>query len=211
MYKLLSAQRGFSLIELAVVMLILALLAGGVVSVLRIQQEQKVLTETKAVLNEAREALFAYAESHKGLPCPDTDTAPDGLINTGCGTTIRGFLPWKDLGLSRGEDGWNQTLRYVVSKDLVEGKLAKLTDGSSGVKLAEDASAPSATVTIGAVAFSVWSVGPDGINGSEGESATSNTIYTGSSATPADDIVTWGSKFVLFGRILQAGQTLSVN
>ncbi|GAA5170221.1 prepilin-type N-terminal cleavage/methylation domain-containing protein [Viridibacterium curvum] len=208
MHKLLNTQRGFSLIELAVVLLILALLAGGVVSVLRIQQEQKVLTETRAVLNDAREALFAYAEVHKGLPCPDTDG--DGLKNDGCSDTVRGKVPWKNLGLSRGDDAWNQALHYVVSKELVEGVLFKLTQGASGVTIVDNTSA-TGTPNADTIAFAIWSNGIDGIDGSAGKSSTNTEVVAGSTTATVDDIVTWGSKYVLFGRILQAGQTLSVN
>jgi prepilin-type N-terminal cleavage/methylation domain-containing protein len=201
-------RNGFSLIELAIVLLVVSILTAGLITMFRVQREHAAISETRAALDEAKEALFAYAEINKGLPCPDTDN--DGLENTGCDNNHRrGQLPWKTLGLSQGSDAWSQSLRYLVSPNLIPGALTKLVKHGDGDIYIDDGT-PSSVVTQTAAAFAVWSVGPDGSDSSQAEALNSNKVMTGSTAAPSDDIVIWGSYYVLVGRILQAGQTLTL-
>ena len=72
------AQQGFTLIELAIVMLVLTILAAGILVPLTSSIEMKRYEATQKILQEAREALIGYAMSHQGCttasliyPCPD--------------------------------------------------------------------------------------------------------------------------------------------
>jgi len=77
--------RGFTLVELAIVLVIVTLLAGGMMMSLSSQMDQRARTETEQKLQEIREALIGYAASHIAadgkpyLPCPDMDN--DGFEN----------------------------------------------------------------------------------------------------------------------------------
>ena len=95
--------RGFTLVELAVVIVIVALLLGALLVPLATQLQQQKNRETRETLEEIREALLGYAMAQGRLPCPDRDAAPDGLENAPCGAsnqTAEGFLPYDDLGVS---------------------------------------------------------------------------------------------------------------
>ncbi|PHV10650.1 type II secretion system protein [Chitinimonas sp. BJB300] len=86
-------QYGFTLAELATVMVIIGLLLGGLMTVLPQQMEHQRFLQTQKALTDISDALMGYALSHPGasgrrgyLPCPDspeaTATLGDGLEDT---------------------------------------------------------------------------------------------------------------------------------
>jgi prepilin-type N-terminal cleavage/methylation domain-containing protein len=108
-------QGGFTLVEIAIVLLIVGLMIGGLIAPLSSQIEQRHVTDTKRAMDEAREALFGFALRNGYLPCPAI-SASNGLEdrgNTGCNKRY-GFLPWATLGVSR-LDGWNRLMGYSVT------------------------------------------------------------------------------------------------
>ncbi len=100
--------RGFSLVELAVVLVIIGLLLGGLLAPLGTQMENDRRKETQATLEAIREALIGYAVINGRLPCPDTNN--DGLANDACSNLStrvnKGRLPYATLGISQ-IDAWN--------------------------------------------------------------------------------------------------------
>jgi prepilin-type N-terminal cleavage/methylation domain-containing protein len=70
-----GAQRGFTLIELSVVMVIVAFLIGGLIYTLAAQVEQRNFEETRRRLDQARELLLAFAITNGRLPCPARSAA----------------------------------------------------------------------------------------------------------------------------------------
>lgn len=108
-------QSGFTLVEIAMVLLIVGLLIGGMVAPLSSQLEQKKISDTRRALDDAREALFGFALRNGYLPCPAI-SATNGLEDrTGNACNKRyGYLPWATLGVSR-LDGWNRLLGYTVT------------------------------------------------------------------------------------------------
>ncbi|MGA9992641.1 MAG: type II secretion system protein [Thiobacillaceae bacterium] len=125
-------QQGFTLIELAIVMLVLTILAAGILVPLTSSIEMKRYEATQKTLQEAREALIGYAMSHKDgasgrpyLPCPDKTTAfgiasnlpndgiEDRVTTPGPCETPEGNFPWSTLGVGNA-DAWGNRLRYHV-------------------------------------------------------------------------------------------------
>ncbi len=115
-------QHGFTLIEMAIVLVIVTILIGGLAMPLSAQIQARRIAETRQTLQEAREAILGYAMTHSAnspatnryLPCPDTDG--DGRENRVSGTTCdayHGLLPWVDLGVAP-QDAWGNRLRYAV-------------------------------------------------------------------------------------------------
>lgn len=123
---------GFTLVEMAVVMLILTLLAGGLSAGLRAQLARRAEANTDEALAEARDALLGHAIRKGAFPCP-AKSATDGSENRNAGfcQTYTGLLPWATLGIN-GTDGWGRRLRYAVT-DSYTTKIAALNEGDIDV------------------------------------------------------------------------------
>ena len=63
---------GFTLIEIAVVIMIVGFLLGTILGPLSTQQENRKIKETEQLLEEVREALTGFAALNGFLPCPAT-------------------------------------------------------------------------------------------------------------------------------------------
>ena len=87
MTRSIPTTAGFTLVEMAIVLLIVALAIGGGLSVFSAQVEVQKVKETQSALEDAKEALIGYAASHLAadsrpyLPCPDK-TAAAPVIGT---------------------------------------------------------------------------------------------------------------------------------
>jgi len=137
-------ERGFSLIELAVVMAIVAFLLGGLIYTLSAQVEQRNFEETRRRLDQARELILAFAITNGRLPCPARSAATaapatvagDEVVTTatGCigdavtdyyggtsGGITLGLLPARAIGYQQVDpsgfavDAWGNRIRYAVS------------------------------------------------------------------------------------------------
>lgn len=121
----------FTLLEVLVVLVILAVVASGLALPLATQVALRRQEETRRQLDEAKEALLAFAASHGRLPCPanaasrgEESFAPGGDASNGdCASFHGGYLPAATLGLAPldGEgfarDPWGSPrnrLRYAV-------------------------------------------------------------------------------------------------
>ncbi|MFZ1624429.1 MAG: prepilin-type N-terminal cleavage/methylation domain-containing protein [Gammaproteobacteria bacterium] len=124
-----SDQGGFSLLELAIVLLIVGLLLGGLIMPLGARVDQQHIETTKQQLEQIREALMGYALAHDALPCPATPASNGQASTTATGCTRQhGFVPAATLGLpgSRNADqllldAWGNPVRYSVSNSDADG------------------------------------------------------------------------------------------
>jgi prepilin-type N-terminal cleavage/methylation domain-containing protein len=116
-------QRGFSLLELSIVLLIVGLLLGGLIMPLSARMDQQKIDTTRQQLEQIRQALVGYALARDALPCPATP-ASNGMASataTGC-TRQHGFVPAVTLGLPGAMnedklllDAWGSPIRYSVT------------------------------------------------------------------------------------------------
>lgn len=132
---------GFTLIEMAVVLVVIALLVGSILVPLYTQVEERQVSDTEKALAEIKEALMTFAVVNGYLPCPDrtagggggaNDTANDGVedFNAGTGicnnisgtpTRVWGNVPWATLGLGvAASDVWGNRFRYVLDPDFAQ-------------------------------------------------------------------------------------------
>ena len=120
------AARGFTLVEIAVVMMIVALLLGSLMYTLSAQLEQRNFEETRGRLEAARELLLSYAIVNGRLPCPATAASSADEAPVGGGTCTApgpygGWLPARTIGFQVVDaggyaiDSWQNRIRYAVS------------------------------------------------------------------------------------------------
>ncbi len=131
-------QQGFSLVEMAIVIVILGFVIGALLLPLQVQRNQLAQSQTENTLELAKKALLGYAQANGRLPCPatalsNTDAGSLGQESPVGGThssapvalscTVQvGYLPAATLGLqpidSNGFaiDAWNNRIRYAVAE-----------------------------------------------------------------------------------------------
>lgn len=113
-------SNGFTLLEMAVTLMIVSILLGGLLLTLGAQQDVARERETRKLMTDAKEALYGYVMANGRLPCPaaigpGSDGEEINSTATGCqGGTQWGVLPWVTLGLPEG-DSWAHRFRYAVS------------------------------------------------------------------------------------------------
>jgi prepilin-type N-terminal cleavage/methylation domain-containing protein len=106
--------RGFTLVELAISMLILGLVLTGFALALSQQVQQRQLLDTRTALQEANDAIIAFVVANARLPCPALagSNGQESLAAIGQCTAAAGFLPAVSLGLPNLDgngllnDGW---------------------------------------------------------------------------------------------------------
>ncbi len=125
-----QAQRAFTLIEIAIVLVVIGLItSGGLLAVSPVIQSAK-LSETKQKMATVDSAILGYVITNGCLPCPaatgagatgqTADAGGTALLapctTTTCFGTGEGLVPWVSLGLSENDvtDAWSHRLRYGV-------------------------------------------------------------------------------------------------
>lgn len=117
---------GFTLLEIAVVLMIIGLLLGGLIPTLSAQMESQHINETRKQMDEIKDALTGFAIISGRLPCPSNGTAASGdELITGSGisatcTLTKGVLPWATLGVNE-TDGWGRRFTYRVTANFADG------------------------------------------------------------------------------------------
>ena len=129
-------SRGFSLVELAIAIFIMALLLGSILVPLQSQVRSRKLDETDRILAQAREALLGYVAANGYFPCPASSASNSGQeaspnhANGTCNASVTfatafvGFLPAVALGFTPVDgngyalDAWGlpqNRIRYAVA------------------------------------------------------------------------------------------------
>lgn len=118
-----NTGKGFTLAEMAVAVLILAILLFGALLPFSTQVELRNIAETQRTLDSIREAIIGFAQANGRLPCPAAGATATGLAGAGteqlpvasnfCSATI-GVVPWATLGTPE-TDAWGRRFTYRVS------------------------------------------------------------------------------------------------
>lgn len=129
---------GFTILELALTLSIIAVISVGVLVPLVAQVTQRKISDTERILEQAKETLMGFAAANGRLPCPATantdgfekfsavavGSIPAGNVANGNCATFNGFLPAATLGFTPVDeqgyaiDGWRtrfNRIRYAVS------------------------------------------------------------------------------------------------
>lgn len=222
--KMSRLSLGFTLVEMAIVLLIVALLLGGLLPTVSSQIEQQHRNETRKQIEEIRQALMGYAIINGRLPCPTNQADPTN-INYGsedpllCNT--EGYLPWKTLGVSETDawgsrrtaaaDPWTGYWRYRADRNFnnTASPITLNTPFSVDALSIVDNNNLQITSTTELPVAIVFSTGPNltanGQNALPVEAT--NAIHQSDVPNPNfDDILIWVSRPQLFNRMVTAGK-----
>ena len=140
--KTLSKNNGFTLVEIAIVLLIVTIILGYTMAMVPVQQELKQYRQADEEMNKINEAIYAFAQVNGYLPCPafpasnglecriDASSGVPGACDGGdpaadtCDKWY-GFVPAKTLGIEGKYskttglllDPWGKPYRYQVAED----------------------------------------------------------------------------------------------
>ena len=128
-----QTQYGFTLVEIAMVLLIITLLLAGLVPTISSQMEQQRTNETRKQMSEISDALIGFALRNGRLPCAARAATPTGQSFSGVyagneypdcnggsqAANAYGVVPWVTLGTSE-TDGWGNRFTYRVSSDFAD-------------------------------------------------------------------------------------------
>ncbi|NGZ05937.1 MAG: prepilin-type N-terminal cleavage/methylation domain-containing protein, partial [Magnetococcales bacterium] len=223
------SNRGFSLLELVMVLSILSAVVGGGLATLSSMRDKQQKQKTSVSLDKIHEALIWYAVTNKHLPCPDVgvdasdvaQTAFDGVGDEN-GSNCRlayGVLPWKDLGLTP-YDHWGNYYTYHLSTPYhaditctTTSNLEVRQDSATGLLLTDQAVA----VVVshgknGAGHILPTPAGPSAyltrspVSGIEANNADTNTQYI---QNIVDDQLYYLSPMLLKTRMMESGHNMS--
>jgi prepilin-type N-terminal cleavage/methylation domain-containing protein len=142
-------HRGFTLLELAVALFLIALLFGSLFVPLEAKLDARKTEETGAILDRAREALLGYAAANGYFPCPADNVkgaveATQADHASGACPSYFGYLPAAALGFQPADaqgyaiDAWGGTggrIRYAVAPYAV-GKVPNALTRVNGMRAA---------------------------------------------------------------------------
>jgi prepilin-type N-terminal cleavage/methylation domain-containing protein len=229
-------SKGFSLAEMAIVLVIVAALIGGMTVPLSAQIDQRNRAETRRQLDEIRESLIGFAIVHGRLPRPaaSLDEGTENPANCGSEAACTGFIPWASLGVKK-TDAWNKMIRYSVTPAYASNAAFTLTTpGSKRVLTRNDsgtvsylvsaaggcASSPCAPAVVWSFGKNNWGATPEGAaiaddsatNADEDANAGADKDFFARepSNVPTggefDDILVWLPPYLLFNRMIAAGR-----
>ena len=221
-------MHGFTLAELAIVLIVLAVLAGGMLAPLTPLLDERGRRETLERLRDIEQALTGFAILHGRLPCPtlvaDPTAADYGLEHPPpCDDSTVGYVPWRTLGVPptdawgaprhSASAPWTGHWRYRVDRAFAPAqsptpkRIDAATSPASNLQLIDHHRARITTEPSRVVAL-VFSTGPnrsaDGLNASY--SRTKPEYQLGETTAEFDDLVVWIGQPLLIARLAQAGR-----
>lgn len=227
--------KGFTLVEMAIVLVIIGFLAAAFLSPLAAQLDQKNYGDTRKLLDESKEALLGYAITNKYLPCPDKTSGANNGVNDNPNDGVEDFnaagncivqegnLPWSTLSLPA-TDAWQQPLIYHLTTAFGQRPpLVTFGLGTNGnLRVCNQAACSNPRLTDTAVAViisrgknrgvcSTLPSPPACIDERANDDVNNDFVShaqtaSGSANGEYDDLVVWLSSNVLLNRMVTAGQ-----
>lgn len=138
-----AACSGFTLVELAIVVAIVAVLLGSLLVTVSGQIEVRRVAETRETLQRIHDSLIGFAAANGRLPCPARNAsngqespagggACNGLeppIPAPAGNVVHGFVPGVTLGITPTDtqgfviDGWGNRMRYALFRGSISAQV----------------------------------------------------------------------------------------
>lgn len=216
-------NRGFSLLEMAVVLAIVGLLIAGLLPNLTSQIEQQRRTETRKQLADIQQALLGFAIINGRLPCPTTIADPanaaygEEAASCAGNPAAEGYLPWKTLGVletdawgskrNNAGDGWGGYWRYRVDRNFANTISLSSTFSSDALAIRDNAGNSLTSTSERPIAI-VYSTGPNRISDGQNASfeATAGIYQSDAPTANFDDILVWMSRPQVLNRLVSAGK-----
>ena len=234
--KFRTAESGFSILEMAIVMVILATLLGGLLVSISQTQEMNNRTDANNTLDDIKEALYGFAQANGRLPCPATTASlgAEAPLGGGACTQRYGFVPWSTLGLSGPinsdnllMDKWLSPFRYNITNQnasafTTSGQMSALTIAAlnPNLRICSAAGCGAGTALFDSAPVVIISLGEnwsgftsaDEVENAEAtvggyrQANDNDFVTTGYIEDAFDDIITWVSPSILYTRMIAAGQ-----
>lgn len=117
-------QSGFTLIELAVVLIMIGLITGAAIRLYHPAQDRIDEVKAEQILLGIKQSLISFAISHRRLPCADTNSNGFEGGAAGCGaaaTAQTGSVPYATLGIdlpgTPGQEIFRRDIVYGVYRN----------------------------------------------------------------------------------------------
>jgi prepilin-type N-terminal cleavage/methylation domain-containing protein len=213
-------KRGFTLVEMAIVLMIVGLLLGGLLVPLSAQMEQRNNSDTQKALSEIKEAIIGYALVNGHLPCPAKASLVTGSPGAGTAdcTQTTGVVPWATLGTIE-TDAWGRRFTYTATSVFTAATPTFTLSSIGGLTIKSSAGGSSIAIAIPAVIVSHGKNGagaympqgnqllPLSTDPDEADNTNSGTTFVSHDFTSTfDDLVVWISPNILFNRMVAAGK-----
>lgn len=194
-------QQGFSLVEMAIVLVILGFVLGALLLPLQAQREQAAQLQTNNTLENAKQALLGFAQQQGRLPCPATANGSENPLGGGACNKQLGYLPAATLGIEPTNangfavDAWNNPIMYAVAQSNVGGAATpdfttpnemsniglttlapelRVCSTSLNITPAACSGAPETNYLINSAVVVIYSIGPTGAQASGGADENAN-------------------------------------
>jgi len=117
-------SKGFTLAEMAVAVVILAILLFGALMPFSTQVEIRNVADTRRTMDSIKEAIIGFTQANGRLPCPALGGTPSGSAGAGleqasCSGTFNGVIPWVTLAVPE-TDSWGRRFSYSVSPNFAD-------------------------------------------------------------------------------------------
>jgi prepilin-type N-terminal cleavage/methylation domain-containing protein len=221
--------QGFSLVEMAVVLVIFGFILSLGLSSYTVQRNLQNASATRASLQLITEALYGFTVLNGRLPCPSTQADPTnadyGVEDASCtaGYASEGYLPWKTLGVDQTDawgsvrtdstSPWNGYWRYRVDRNFTTSALFATNITSTAPSFGDtlsvkDSSSNVLTSTTERPVAIIYSTGQnltsDGLNASY--EAISGVYQSDANSSTFDDILIWLSRPAIVSKLVAAGK-----
>lgn len=216
-----SHEAGFSLLELAIVLVILGAIGGLSVPLLTAHMTRTAFLKTRTNQDYILNAIAVFVEKNNRFPCPaesHVTGAHFGVALEACRMEkARGIIPFKTLGISENyaRDGFKRLMTYVVEPELAKKQIRPQEESGGLITILNEEGFPVLVVpkrgekNPNYVAFVIISHGESGMgayvgNGQSGkmrghslsphkrENCDENFIFIESSQS--DDILRWETR-----------------
>lgn len=183
----LPSSKGYSLIELSVVIGVIGLVSGGLMTLGTRHVVRSNQTQIDARLTQIEDALALHYRQHGTLPCPASLITAEDTVNFGRGNgcagappailevmdaagvanndeVLIGAVPTRTLGLPDNTmyDPWGSKIRYAVIKRMTTSAIENFTTAlTNGVIQINDISGARITPNGSVVPYALWSHGED--------------------------------------------------